>query len=235
MQSEPFHPEVATDAAVIHPVTPEALDEAAHKAAQMVDDVAHEASHAAPRHPAAGEASQAHRAPDQEVADTAHGSASEAAEGARSLSDSVAETARDGLAGARQAATEAFEVTGTAVQQSGDLQAKAAEAAGDAMSMSTGATAGLATAGLASGAGDAIGRYNAAVFGMIQTNMAATGEFFAALVKAQSVPEAVAINADHLRRQFDALTTQGRELAQLTQALALETLRLPAGTTRHDA
>ena len=255
MQSEPFHPDVPTDAAVIHPVTPAILDEAAHKAARMADEVAHHADHAAARVAAdaapvkdtdAGEAQaqqvHAQETPSQAApvqqssADTAQTVASDAAEGARSLSEDVAETARDGLSGAQQAATQALEMAGTAVERSGDVLAEAAEVAGGAATQAADAASRLASGAEArlSGAGDAVGRYNAAVLGMIRTNMAATGEFFAALVKAQSVPEAVAINADHLRRQFDTLTTQGRELAQLAQALAFDTLKLPAGTAHRD-
>ena len=231
MQSEPFHSDVATDAAVIHPVTPEILDEVAHKAAQMADEVAHH-----PDHHAVAHATPEQETPEQElasedaparqdIAEPAGTPASGAADSAGSLVEGAAEMAQDARDGADQAMTEAVEATGTAVEQSG---AVLAEAVDEATRLASDAEERL------SGSGDAIGRYNAAVFGMIRTNVAATGAFFTALVQAQSVPEAVAINADHLRRQFDTLTTQGRELAHLAQALAFDTLKLPAGTARRD-
>ena len=246
MQSEPFHSDVATDAAVIHPVTPEILDEVAHKAAQMADEVAHHPDHHAVAHATpvqdtpvqetSVQETAAQETPVQElasedapaqqdIAEPAGTPASGAADSAGTLVEGVAEMAQDARHGADQAMTEAVEATGTAVEQSG---AALAEAVDKAARLASNAEERL------SGSGDAIGRYNAAVFGMIRTNMAATGAFFTALVQAQSVPEAVAINADHLRRQFDTLTTQGRELAQLAQALAFDTLKLPAGTARRD-
>ncbi len=68
---------------------------------------------------------------------------------------------------------------------------------------------------------------------MMRTNAASTTALFAALVQARSVPEALAINADHLRRQMAALTDQGTELATLAQSIARDTLRsLKDGTER---
>lgn len=237
MQSEPFHSDVATDAAVIHPVTPEVLDEVAHKAAQMADEVAHhEGHHAVPDATPAQEA-PVHEMPaqdmpaQQDIAAPVEALASETADAANHLVEDGAETARDA---AEQAMTQAVaatqtavEATGTAVERSGAV-AVTAEAVDEAARLTSDAEERL------SGAGDAFSRYNAAVFGMIRTNMAATGEFFTALVQARSVPEAVALNADHLRRQFDTLTTQGRELAHLAQTLALDALKLPGGTARRD-
>ena len=69
-----------------------------------------------------------------------------------------------------------------------------------------------------------MGRYNAKLFEAMRANMAASGSHMAALVQAKSVPEAMALNADHLRRQLDAMTAQGRELATLAQRLTLEAL-----------
>lgn len=75
-----------------------------------------------------------------------------------------------------------------------------------------------------SGAVDAFGRYNAILVEMVRANVAATGALFAALVQAKSMPEAVVLNADHLCRQIEALTDRGRDLADLTQTLALGAL-----------
>ncbi len=80
---------------------------------------------------------------------------------------------------------------------------------------------------------EALRRYNAKLIAMMRTNAASTTALFAALVQARSVPEALAINADHLRRQMAALTDQGTELATLAQSIARDTLRsLKDGTER---
>lgn len=75
-----------------------------------------------------------------------------------------------------------------------------------------------------SGSAEALARYNAKLFEVTRANMAAAGTHAAALLGARSVPEAVALNADHLRRRFDTLTVQGRELSTLAQKLTIEAL-----------
>lgn len=76
-----------------------------------------------------------------------------------------------------------------------------------------------------SAAVDALTRYNAKVLDMMRANAASTTALFAALVQAKSVPEAMSINADHLRRQMETLANQGRELATLAQTVALDALQ----------
>ena len=78
---------------------------------------------------------------------------------------------------------------------------------------------------------DALSRYNAKVFEVMRTNVASTTALFAALVQARSVPEALSLNAEHLRRQMEAFTSQGRELATLAQSIAADALRPTKGTT----
>ncbi len=76
-----------------------------------------------------------------------------------------------------------------------------------------------------SASADALTRYNAKVFEMMRANAASATALFAALVQAKSVPEALSLNADHLRRQVETLTSQGRELATLAQRVALDAMQ----------
>ncbi len=83
-------------------------------------------------------------------------------------------------------------------------------------------------------AAEAFGRYNAILAEIARSNVAAMGDLFTALIDARSVPEAVAVQADHLRRQIEAAMAQGRDLVDLTQALALDALAPPAGPIEGD-
>ncbi len=111
------------------------------------------------------------------------------------------------------------------------VDATAASEAQDAAVRSTreavdGAERTAATAPDASSASaDALTRYNAKLFEMMRANAASTTALFAALVQAKSVPEALSLNADHLRRQMETLTSQGRELATLAQSIALDAVQ----------
>ena len=81
--------------------------------------------------------------------------------------------------------------------------------------------------------GEALRRYNTTLIAMMRSNAASMATLFAALIQARSVPEALSINADHLRRQVATLTDQGTELAGLAQRIAGDTLRsLTDATTR---
>lgn len=72
---------------------------------------------------------------------------------------------------------------------------------------------------------DAVGRYGTRVIEMMRANMASATAHFAALVQAKSVPDALSLNAEHLRRQMETMAGQGRELATLAQRIALDALR----------
>lgn len=78
-----------------------------------------------------------------------------------------------------------------------------------------------------SGAPDALAQYNAKVVAIMRANTASATSLFAALVQARSIPEAMELNADHLRRQMEAMASQGRELAALAQRIALDAFRPP--------
>lgn len=82
-----------------------------------------------------------------------------------------------------------------------------------------------ATREAVSASADALGQYNAKVMEIVRSNFASTAALFAALVQAKSVPEAMSLNADHLRRQMEELTSQGRELATLAQRIALDAMQ----------
>lgn len=188
MSSDPFHPAVDPNdgTASIPEVTPAVLEEAAHKAAQLADGVAHHTIALAAT-AVGGSARGEHES--AQVAQEEHDAASAGDNGA------AISGARTGTTGATAGARDAAE--------------RAARAA---------------DAGL-SGASDALGQYNAKVVEIVRTNMAATGALFVALLQTKSLPEAVALNADHMRRQVDTLTSQGRELATLAQKMALAALQ----------
>ncbi|WP_165361394.1 phasin family protein [Lichenibacterium ramalinae] len=238
MSSDTFHADAPADpeagTAVIHPVTPEMMDEAAHKAAQLADDVAH---HVVPAPEAAHEASHRHGddhapeapapelpiselpVPEAPVPELPVAAMTEAVEAGESVMRDAVEV--------RSAAGSAMVAAAETVDDAARAAADRAEAALDRASAAAGA-------GM-SGGTDALGQYNAALLGMVQANLSATGELFAALVKAKSLPEVVAINTDHLRRQFDTLTAQGRDLATLAQKLTSTAFGPLAGTLRRDA
>lgn len=207
MNPDPFHPEETAapqgGTAVIRQVTARMMDEAAHKAAVLADGVAHHTM-----------AIQAHPTLQAHATETS-GSASPDAVPAASMADAGDPAEDDAHAPA--------DIADGALRHSGDTVVSAAPDAAvprieETGTQGTGAPAATAPA-------DAIGEYNAKLFEMARNNMAATGALFAALVQAKSVPEAVALNADHLRRQMETMTTQGRELATLAQKLALDAMQ----------
>ena len=202
MNTDPFLPASNADpssgTAAIPPVTDAMMDHAAHRAAELVEAAAHGgvvSGDAAPHAP-----------------DIAAQAAPEMAEPSAETPSAAPEPTPVEVAGEAVApAAEAFDGTAARAVPSGG---EVAAAARDAVSR----TAGASQAAL-SGSADAFGRYNAKLFEVMRANMAATGSHVAALLQAKSVPEAVTLNADHLRRQLDTMTLQGRELATLAQTL----------------
>ena len=123
--------------------------------------------------------------------------------------------------------TSAAEPVWDAVEAAGAAVSDATEAA---VRPADEATAGAERTGQAardapSATADALGQCSAKMFEMMRVNASATTALFAALVQAKSVPEALSLNADHLRRQVETLTSQGRELATLAQRIALDALQ----------
>ncbi|RYC30233.1 phasin family protein [Lichenibacterium minor] len=192
--------------AVIPPVTAAMLDHAAHEAAALADGVAHHTialDHATP-------------APAPEVVPSSPEVAADVATRAVGAgSDVAADAAREA---AEVAVTVAGDLSDAAVRFARDAAApvqRAAEAAPDAAPVPT----------------DALSRYNAKVFEMVRANAASTTAHLAALVQARSVPDALSLNAEHMRRQVEVLASQGQELAALAGRIALDALRPFKGPT----
>lgn len=183
--------------AAVPPVTDAMMDHAAHEAAALADGVArHTIAVAAP-----------------EPAPDAPPSPASVAEPATDLADrAVAATAG--------AAVEAADSARAVVEEASPPAARLALDAAEGAERTAEAVRDGSTATV-----DALARYNAKVFDMMRANAASASALFAALVQAKSVPEALSINADHLRRQMETLTSQGRELATLAQTVALDALQ----------
>ncbi len=142
----------------------------------------------------------------ESAADLSGQAAAAAAESTETLVEAAGDAAVDAV---RRAQTSAETLAEAAVDEAGRAAARGTEAARDALSASS----------------DALGQYNAKVMEIMSSNLASTTELFAALVQAKSVPEAMSLNADHLRRRMEALTGQGRDLATLAQRIALDALQ----------
>ncbi|WP_237479063.1 phasin family protein [Lichenibacterium dinghuense] len=198
MQADTDHPHEPADlrdeVAVIAPVTDAMMDHAAHEAATLADGVAR------------GTVVLEKAAVETQVA------TERVAEQASDLSDraiaAAGEAARPVVEAADAASRSAADAAGAAAQGAGETADRGTRAAREALSASA----------------DALTQYNAKVMEIMQSNLASTTALFAALIKAKSVPEALSLNADHLRRQMEALTSQGRELATLAQRVAFDAL-----------
>lgn len=204
------HRDPMDGAAAIVPVTDAMMDHAAREAAALADGVAQgtvvlerAAADAEAAQPAVQDAAQdatqeLTRAAAEDAAELTHRAVEAAGDAAGTLSDAAAEATE----GAARVAEAAAQGAGRAVE-------RGTEAAQASLSASA----------------DALTQYNAKVMEVMRSNMAATTELFAALVQAKSVPEALSLNADHIRRQVEAMASQGRELAALAQRIALDAMR----------
>src|SRR3954470_12839064 len=65
--------------------------------------------------------------------------------------------------------------------------------------------------------------YSAKLLGFAQTNTTATFDFAQELVGARTLPEAGELWTGYARKQFETLTAQARELAELSKKIATET------------
>lgn len=227
MLPDTFHAEgssdPATGAAVIRPVTPAMMDEAAHRAAQLADDVAH---HLAPA-PVPEAVSSSDAAPPEPAA-----AMDESLRSVQDVATDAAETVQAAATGMAASAAHQAEALQSAT---GSALVSAAETVDDTVRAAA-ARSGAALSGAAdrplSGGVEALSQYNAALLGLVQANLSATGDLVAALSRARSLPEIVAINTDHLRRQMDAAATQGRALAEITQRFATTALLPFSGIAR---
>ena len=191
--------------AVIPPVTDAMMDHAAHEAATLADGVAH--------HTVALDRASVAEAP--EAAGDGMSSRASATEAPPDVT-----VPAPSLAAVAEAAQDLVEAAGAAVSGVSAAAVPPDEDATDGATRMAGAARDIPSAST-----DALSRYNATVFGMMRTNAASATALFAALVQARSVPEALSLNADHLRRQMETLTSQGHELATLAQRIARDALQ----------
>jgi len=66
--------------------------------------------------------------------------------------------------------------------------------------------------------------YSAKLVDIVKTNTNATFDFAQSLIGAKSLPEALELWTEHARKQVETLTSQTRELAELTQKAAADTV-----------
>ncbi|MBB5047423.1 phasin [Rhodopseudomonas rhenobacensis] len=66
--------------------------------------------------------------------------------------------------------------------------------------------------------------YSAKLVDIVKTNTNATFDFAQSLIGAKSLPEALELWTAHARKQVETLTSQTRELAELTQKAAADTV-----------
>ena len=71
---------------------------------------------------------------------------------------------------------------------------------------------------------------NSKTIDAMRANSDATFDFFKSLMGAKSVSEAITLQSEHARKQFDAITFQGKELSSLAQKLAADAVE-PLRTT----
>ncbi|WP_371345192.1 phasin [Ancylobacter sp. IITR112] len=68
-----------------------------------------------------------------------------------------------------------------------------------------------------------LAEYNTAALESLRTNVNAAFDYMGALFGAKSVSEAVELSTGHLRKQFDVLSAQTKELSTLAQKVATDT------------
>lgn len=68
-----------------------------------------------------------------------------------------------------------------------------------------------------------LAEYNTAALESLRTNVNAAFDYMGALFGAKSVSEAVELSTGHMRKQFDVLSAQTKELTTLAQKVATDT------------
>ncbi|CAA0087776.1 Uncharacterised protein [Starkeya nomas] len=68
-----------------------------------------------------------------------------------------------------------------------------------------------------------VAEYNAVALESLRTNVNAAFDYVGALLGAKSVSEAVELSTGHLRKQFDVLSAQAKELSTIAQKVATDT------------
>jgi hypothetical protein len=155
-----------------------------------------------------------------------------AAHEAAALADAVAHgaiaarvAAEPPAAAGSETATGVPEAGGTAGTGAAPSDEAPGEAPQDPARTPAGDASGDAAPPPPAGEADPVSHYGARVLDMMRANVASTTAHLAALVQAKSVPDALSLNAEHLRRQVETMVGQGRELATLAQRIALGALQ----------
>lgn len=82
-------------------------------------------------------------------------------------------------------------------------------------------------------AGKGASEYSAKVMDIMKTNTAASLDFAQELVSVKSLPQAMELLTAHARKQFESFTAQSKELVELTQKVATETVEpIKAGASK---
>ncbi len=68
-----------------------------------------------------------------------------------------------------------------------------------------------------------VAEYNAVALESLRANVNSAFDYFGALIGTKSVSEAVELSTGHLRKQFDVLSAQAKELSTLAQKVATDT------------
>jgi len=69
-----------------------------------------------------------------------------------------------------------------------------------------------------------VAEYNAAALESLRANVNATFDYLTALLGTKNVSEALELSTSHLRKQFDVLSAQAKELSDIAQKVATETV-----------
>ena len=73
-------------------------------------------------------------------------------------------------------------------------------------------------------AGKGASEYSAKIMDIMKTNTSANLDFAQELVGVKSLPQAMELLTAHARKQFESFTAQSKELVELTQKVATETV-----------
>lgn len=82
-------------------------------------------------------------------------------------------------------------------------------------------------------AGKGASEYSAKLMDIVKTNTTANLDFAQELVGVKSLPQAMELLTAHTRKQFEAFTAQSKELVEITQKVATETVEpIKAGASK---
>ena len=82
-------------------------------------------------------------------------------------------------------------------------------------------------------AGKGASEYSAKIMDIMKTNTTANLDFAQELVSVKSLPQAMELLTAHARKQFEAFTAQSKELVEITQKVATETVEpIKAGASK---